>query len=110
MVMILDKNPHEAKECNHNAQLKGRIGAIQHYARILQKHTPKEGRAILKEIFTSDADMIPDYQNNILTINLHSLSTPRSSQAVKELCALLNQTEACVPLTNLKPVYKTVAI
>ena len=53
---------------------------------------------------------MPDYQNNILTINLDSLSTPRANQAVKELCAFLNQTETCFSLTNLKLVYKTVAI
>lgn len=70
----------------------------------------KEGRVILKEIFTSDADMIPDYENNKLTIRLHSLSTPRANQAVKELCSLLNQTEICFPFTDLILVYETVAV
>lgn len=74
------------------------------------KSTDKEGRVILKEIFTSDADMIPDYENNTLTIRLHSLSTPRANQAVKELCNFLNQTETCFPLTNLRLVYQTVAL
>lgn len=57
------------------------------------KYTDKEGREILKEIFTSDADMIPDYKNKKLTIRLHSLSTPRANQAVIKLCDLLNQTQ-----------------
>jgi hypothetical protein len=74
------------------------------------KSTEKEGRVILKEIFTSDADMIPDYKNHALTIRLHSLSTPRANQAVKELCNFLNQTETCFPLTNLKLIYETVAL
>jgi len=74
------------------------------------KSTEKEGRVILKEIFTSDADMIPDYKNHTLTIKLHSLSTPRANQAVKDLCAFLNQTETHFPLTNLKLVYETVAL
>ena len=74
------------------------------------KSTEKEGRIILKEIFTSDADMIPDYENHTLTIKLHSLSTPRANQAVKELCNFLNQTETRFPLTNLKLVYETVAL
>jgi hypothetical protein len=74
------------------------------------KSTEKEGRTILKEIFSSDADMIPDYQNQTLTIKLHSLSTPRANQAVKELCSFLNQTEICFPRTNLKMVYETVAL
>ncbi len=37
--------------------------------------------------------MIPGYENRTLTIKLHSLSTPRANQAVKELCSLLNQTQ-----------------
>lgn len=74
------------------------------------KASEKEGRTILKEIFTTDADMIPDYQNNTLTIRLHSLSTPRANQAVKKLCEFLNQTETLFPITNLRLIYKTVAI
>lgn len=74
------------------------------------KSTQKEGRVILKEIFTSDADMIPDYENNTLTIRVHSLSTPRANQAVKELCTFLNQTETPFPSTNLKLIYETVAL
>jgi hypothetical protein len=74
------------------------------------KHTNKEGREILKEIFTSDADMIPDYENRKLTIRLHSLSTPRANQAVIKLCDFLNQTETLFPYTNLRLVYETVAI
>lgn len=69
----------------------------------------KDGRMILKEIFASDADMIPDYENNKLTIRLHSLSTPRANKAVIELCAFLNQTQTCFPYTNLILNYETVA-
>ena len=54
--------------------------------------------------------MILDFENNILTIQLHSLSTPRANEAVKKLCTFLNQTETCFPFTNLRLVYKTVAI
>jgi hypothetical protein len=74
------------------------------------KYNDKEGRALLKEIFTSDADMIPDYQNKTLTVKLHSLSTPRANQAVKQLCEFLNQTETVYPYTNLQLVYETVAM
>ncbi len=74
------------------------------------KATEKEGRQILKEIFTTDADMIPDYQNNTLTIRLHSLSTPRANQAVIKLCEFLNQTQTQFPNTNLRLIYKSVAL
>ena len=74
------------------------------------KNNDNEGRQILKEIFTSDADMIPDYKNQTLTVRLHSLSTPRANQAVKKLCDFLNQTETQFPYTDLKLIYETVAL
>ena len=74
------------------------------------KDAKKDGRQILQEIFTSDADMIPDYQNNILRIRLHSLSTPRANIAANKLCDFLNQTETVFPLTNMRLIYETVAL
>lgn len=73
------------------------------------KDAKKDGRQILQEIFTSDADMIPDYRNNTLRIRLHSLSTPRSNRAANKLCDFLNQTETLFPLTNMRLIYETVA-
>lgn len=70
----------------------------------------QEGRMILNEIFTSDADLIPDYENQKLTIRLHSLSTPRANMAVKELCTILNLTESRYPTTDLTIIYETLAI
>ena len=73
------------------------------------KDTSKDGRMLLKEIFTSDAQMVPDYENNKPIIRLHSLSTPGANQAVKDLCELPNQTETNFPYTNLQLVYETIA-
>ena len=70
----------------------------------------KDGRQILKEIFTSCADLIPDYQNNILYVRLHSLATPRANETVKNLCTYLNDTNTTFPMTNFKIVYETVAL
>lgn len=72
-------------------------------------NTKKDGRMLLKEIFTSNADLIPNYQSGIMTIRLHSLSTPRANKAAKELCNLLNETQTCYPMTNLRMVYETIA-
>jgi hypothetical protein len=74
------------------------------------KGAKKNGRQILQEIFTSDADMIPDYQNQILTVRLHSLSTPRANRTANKLCDFLNQTETLFPSTNMRLVYETVAL
>lgn len=72
------------------------------------KNAKKDGRELIKEIFTSDADLIPDYQREIMTVRLHSLSTPRANQAAKELCDLLNLTQTCYPMTNLRMMYETI--
>jgi len=74
------------------------------------KGADNNGRMLLKEIFSSDADMIPDYQNKTLTIVLHSLSTPRANEAVIKLCELLNQTETIYPYSDLKMIFKSIAV
>ena len=72
-------------------------------------NTKKDGRVMLKEIFTSDADLIPDYKNKTLNVFLHSMSTPRGNKLVRELCKLLNQTETRYPGTEMILNYKSVA-
>ena len=74
------------------------------------KYTEKEGRVLLKEIFLSDADMVPDYNKKTLTIILHSLSTPRANEAAKKLCDFLNATQTNYPYSNMRLVYKTIAV
>jgi len=74
------------------------------------KGAQNNGRMLIKEIFSSDADMIPDHQNNTLTIVLHSMSTPRANKAVDKLCRYLNETETIYPYTNMKMVFKSIAV
>lgn len=75
-----------------------------HYA-----NSDKDGRTLLKEIYTSPADIIPDYENKTLTVVLHSMSNPRRNRAVAELCATLNETETTYPQTELKIIFKSIA-
>ena len=74
------------------------------------KNTHKDGRMLIKEIFNTEADIIPNQKNNSLTIRIHSLSTPRYNLAVKNLCVILNQTETVFPNTDLKLIYESVAV
>jgi hypothetical protein len=75
----------------------------------IYNNAKKDGRQILKEIFTSCADLIPDYQNQILYVRLHSLSTPRANSVANHLCVFLNETKSTFPMTNLKLIYEMVA-
>lgn len=70
----------------------------------------EEKRMVVKQIIAANADLIPDYENNTLTVVLHSLSANRFNHAATELTDLLNETETIYPGTNLKLIYKTSAI
>jgi hypothetical protein len=74
------------------------------------KRHANDGRIFIKKILTSDADLTPDYLNRTLTVTLHSLATPRDNQAAHQLCQLLTETETIYPNTDLKLIYKTVAV
>lgn len=66
----------------------------------------KEKRMVVKQIIQANADVIPDYKNNILNVVLYSLSANRYNQAAAELANLLNQTETTFPGTELRMVFK----
>ncbi len=63
-------------------------------------------RALTKSLIKTKADLIPNYQNNTLTIALYSLASPRDNKAAEEICETLNQTETVFPGTNLRLIYK----
>ena len=69
-----------------------------------------EKRMVVKQIIESNADLTPDYQNNTLTITLHSLSANRFNNAAFELTKILNETETQFPGTNLKMIFEISAI
>jgi hypothetical protein len=70
-----------------------------HYAR-----NEDEGRALIREMLSSTADIVPDADR--LRIRLHSLANPRSNQALAHLCATLNALALQYPGTPLTLVYE----
>jgi transposase len=72
-----------------------------HYAR-----TEDEGRALIREILLSDADILPDPAQQRLVVRLHSLANPRSNAALATLCDTLNTLGVTYPGTPLKMVYE----
>ena len=69
-----------------------------------------ERRMVVKQIIASHADLSPDYQNNTLTITLHSLSAQRFNTAAFELTKILNETETQFPGTNLRMIFEISAV
>jgi len=70
---------------------------------------PDHARMLLKQIYRSDANIKPDYQKNILTVELHRLNTWNDDRVVQNLCEVLNQTETIFPGTKLVIFYKLVS-
>jgi transposase-like protein len=70
-----------------------------HYAK-----TEDEGRALIREMLSSSADLVPEGQR--LRIRVHSLANPRSNQALAHVCTTLNALELQYPGTTLTLVYE----
>jgi len=68
-----------------------------------------EARAIVRQIFQTDADLKPDTENATLTVRIHTLSNPRNNRYAKSLCEHLNASEMVFPGTNLRLVYDLVS-
>jgi hypothetical protein len=68
-----------------------------------------DARALLRQIFTTEADLIPDEAAGTLTVRLHHLSNRTSDEAARSLAEHLNTTETLYPGTNLRLVYKLVS-
>jgi hypothetical protein len=65
-----------------------------------------DARALLRQIFQTDADLSPDLTTGTLTVRLHHLTQTAHDQAIKKLLADLNATQTVFPGTNLTLIFK----
>ena len=65
-----------------------------------------EIRSLVKSIIKTRGDILPDYQQNTLTIKLYTQSSPRNNRALEKLCELLTDSETIYPGTELRMIYK----
>jgi len=72
-----------------------------HYAR-----TEDDGRALVREMLLTSADIVPQPEDHRLLVRLHSLANPRSNAALVKLCETLNALEVRYPGTDLTLVYE----
>jgi prepilin-type processing-associated H-X9-DG protein len=70
---------------------------------------PDDARSLLRAIYATEVDILPDPLAKTLTIRLHSLASQSSDQAVHHLCDALNATETLFPGTDLRLIYESVA-
>jgi hypothetical protein len=64
-----------------------------------------DARSLLRDLFRSEADLLPDVEQQVLRVHVHPMSNPRSNRAIAHLLEHLNAAEFSYPGTNLQLVY-----
>ena len=65
-----------------------------------------DAHALLRHIFATEVDLIPDSAQQTLTVRLHHLAQRAHDDVIRHLCEELNTTETVFPDANLKLIYK----
>jgi hypothetical protein len=68
-----------------------------------------EARALLQQIYKTDANIYPDHVNKKLIVEIHSLTYRKDDKILLQLCQQLNDTETVFPGTELVLLYKMVS-
>jgi len=69
------------------------------------KSTLSESRALLQDLFTTPADLHPDYSGKRLHIHLHAAATLKRNQPLTQLINHLNQTRTHYPGSDLEMTF-----
>lgn len=64
-----------------------------------------DARALLRDLFRSDADIHPDHSAGVLHVRIHTMASPRFNGAIQHLLDHLNSAEFTFPATSLRLQY-----
>ncbi len=75
---------------------------------ILREHMRRadDARQLVMALYQSEADLLPDHQNQTLTVHLHRLANHSNDQAIENLCRELNETKTIFPGTNFEMIFE----
>jgi prepilin-type processing-associated H-X9-DG protein len=73
-----------------------------------QMHRIEDARALMRQLYRTEADLIPDQENKTLTVRLHPLTANVHDQAIRHLCDELNASETLFPATDMRLVYEII--
>lgn len=68
-----------------------------------------DARSLLRSVYETEADLIPDEVAGTLTVRLHQLANRMSGEVLRHLCRELNATMTEFPGTSLRLVYEVVS-
>ena len=80
--------------------------ALVQYLKPFYKDVLNDGRMLIKNLFTTPADIVPNYQNNTLTVKIAGMANPNQKKNIQLLFDELNLTETIFPNTNLMMKYE----
>ena len=72
--------------------------------------TEDDGRALVREMLLSSADIVPQAAEQRLLVRVHSLANPRHNKALAKLCETLNALELRYPGTDLTLLYEAPSV
>ena len=65
-----------------------------------------EARSLIRQLFRTEVDLIPDQQNKTLTVRLHPMTTQAHDEVVRHICAEITATETVFPGSDLRLIYE----
>ena len=68
-----------------------------------------DSRSLLRSLYGSEVDVLPDYQEGILRVRVHGQANSSTDEAIGRLCKELNSTETEFPGTKLRLFYELVS-
>jgi len=114
--ITVDALPEEARFRQLSTQSKHLVDTLKMIAyraetamaNSLREHLkrPDEVRRLLRALYTTEADLLPDPEAGTLTVRLHHAANAATDQVIEKLCEELNATETIFPRTNLRLVLK----
>jgi hypothetical protein len=112
--VTVDELPQEARFRQLSTQSKHLVDTIKMVAyraetamaSSLREHLTRadEARRLLRALYTTEADLLPDPEAGTLTVRLHHAANAATDQVIAKLCEELNATETVFPRTNLRLV------
>ena len=75
---------------------------------LLREHLARsdDARTLVRQIFESEADLLPDLNAKTLTVRIHPLTQSAHDQVLEKLCSVLNETQTVFPGTDLTLSFK----
>jgi hypothetical protein len=65
-----------------------------------------EARCLLRALYTTEVDLLPNHEQKTLTVRLHHLAQRTSDEVIRKLCDELNGTETLFPRTDLRLIFE----